>query len=193
MGRSVGVTRDQVVLVGAHLADQHGWESLTLALVAQELKIKLPSLYNHVDGLAGLRRAIALHVLREMTTTLSRATIGRSQDQAVRTLANAYRHYVLAHPGSYMAMVRAPDPDDQELAQASFAIVEVVLAVLAGYQLQGDRAVHMVRGLRSLIHGFATIEVSGGFGLALDRDQSFELLIDTYIAGLRQLHTTSES
>jgi AcrR family transcriptional regulator len=192
MGRSVGVTRDQVVLVGAGLADRYGWENLTLALVAQELKIKLPSLYNHVDGLAGLRRAIALHVLREMAATLSRATVGRAQDHAVRSLAHAYRQYVLAHPGSYMAMVRAPDPEDQELGQASIAVVEVVLAVLAGYQLQGDRAVHMVRGLRSLIHGFATIEVSGGFGLALDRDQSFELLIDTYIAGLRQLHSARE-
>src|SRR5439155_17306234 len=95
------------------------------------------------------------------------------------------RAYVLEHPGVYAATVRAPAPDDLELQQASQAIIEVVLAVLEPYGLDEEAAIHAVRGLRSIVHGFATLELAGGFGLALDRDESFLRLLRAFIAGLR--------
>jgi hypothetical protein len=57
--------------------------------------------------------------------------------------------------------------------------------VLEPYRLGEDAAIHAVRGLRSIVHGFATLELAGGFGLALDRDESFLLLLRAYVAGLR--------
>jgi hypothetical protein len=52
--------------------------------------------------------------------------------------------------------------------------------------LNGDDAIHAVRALRSLVHGFATLEVSGGFGIPLDLDESFHRLVDLFIAGIQQ-------
>jgi hypothetical protein len=43
---------------------------------------------------------------------------------------------------------------------------------------------HAVRGLRSLVHGFATLEVAGGFGMPLDIDESFRRLVELLISGL---------
>lgn len=45
--------------------------------------------------------------------------------------------------------------------------------------------IHAVRGLRSIVHGFATLEAGGGFGMPLDRDESFLRLLRAYLAGLR--------
>ena len=42
----------------------------------------------------------------------------------------------------------------------------------------------MIRGFRSILHGFASIESSGGFGLPLDLDVSFKMLVDTFLAGV---------
>lgn len=184
MGRSAGVTRERVVAVAAELADEHGLSALTLAQVAARLGVKLPSLYNHVDGLPGLQRALAAQALGELTAAITRAAVGRSRDEAVLAIAGAYRAYVLAHPGRYAATVRAPGPDDAELRALSRGPVEVVAAVLAPYGLADDDAIHAVRGLRSLVHGFASLEVAGGFGLDLDRDESFRRLVAAYIAGL---------
>jgi hypothetical protein len=50
----------------------------------------------------------------------------------------------------------------------------------------GDDAVHAVRGLRALVHGFVTLETAGGFGFPLDRDESFRRLLATFAAGLRR-------
>ena len=109
MARSVGVTRERVVAIAAELADAHGLEALTLAQVAAALKIRLPSLYNHVDGLLGLRRELALLGGRELLDRVSRAAIGKAGDDAMLALAQAYRDYIMAHPGRYAAIVRAPD------------------------------------------------------------------------------------
>lgn len=189
MTRRAGLTREQVVAVAAELADAHGLEQLTLAKVAEQVGVRLPSLYNHVDGLPGLRRELTFVGLRQLGEAISRAAIGKAGDEAVLAIAQAYRHYVLAHPGVYAATVQAPAPDDHALEQASRAIVEVVLAVLAPYGLAESSAIHAVRGLRSIVHGFATVEAAGGFGIPLDRDESFLWLLHTYLTGLRTATT----
>lgn len=185
MARSVGVTRELVVANAAELADEVGMEAFTLAQVAARLNIKLPSLYNHVDGLPALRRALALFGQQQLHDRLSRAAIGKAEDAAVMAVGRAYRGYVMEHPGVYGALIRAPAADDLEAQQLSQAIIDVVLAVLAPYNLSPDAALHAVRGLRSIAHGFATIEAGGGFALALNRDESFDWLLRAYIAGLR--------
>jgi len=185
MARSVGVSRERVVVVAAALADEHGLEALTLAQVAARLGVKLPSLYNHVDGLPGLRRELALLGGRELAERLRDVAVGKAGDEAVVAIADAYRAFVLAHPGRYGATVRAPAAGDAELEEVARAIVKTVVAVLAPYGLAGDEATHAVRGLRSLVHGFATLEQAGGFGLALDKDASFGRLLRAYLEGLR--------
>ncbi|MBK9942932.1 MAG: WHG domain-containing protein [Kouleothrix sp.] len=185
MARSVGINQAKVLAVAAELADAHGLPGLTLAQVAARLGVRLPSLYNHVDGLPGLQRELGHMAGHQLIDQLSRATIGKSEDAAVIALARAYRAYVLAHPGLYATLVRAPGPGDAELLQVSQTIIEIVLAVLAPYGLDQAGAIHAVRGLRSIVHGFATLELAGGFGMPLDRDESFERLVRAYVAGLR--------
>jgi AcrR family transcriptional regulator len=182
MARSVGIDRAQVVAVAAELADAHGLGQLTRAQVAARLGVRLPALYNHVDGLAGLRHQLALLGLRQLLERISRAAIGKSADAAVIAIGQAYRSYVLEHPGVYPTTVRATD--DPEILHVGQAIIEVILAVLEPYGLGEAAAIHAVRGLRSVVHGFATLELAGGFGMPLDRDESFLWLLRAYVAGL---------
>ena len=60
-----------------------------------------------------------------------------------------------------------------------------MLAVLASYGLSGEEAVHAARGLRSVAHSFATLEVAGGFGIDLDPEERFIRLLEAFAAGLR--------
>ncbi len=60
----------------------------------------------------------------------------------------------------------------------------VLRAVLESYGLRGDEATHAIRGLRSLLHGFVSLEAAGGFGLPLDLDESFTRLVRVFAAGL---------
>ncbi len=49
-----------MVGTAAALADEQGLDGVTLAALALRLGIRTPSLYNHVAGLEGLRRELAL-------------------------------------------------------------------------------------------------------------------------------------
>ena len=184
MARRVGVTREQLISVAGQLADANGLEHLTLAQVAERLGIRIPSVYNHVDGLPGLRRELSILGGRQIMEKINRAAIGKSADEAVMAVAQAFRRYAMEHHGLYAASVRAPAADDLEAQQFGREIVDVVLAVLEPYQLGETDAIHAVRGLRSIIHGFVMLEQAGGFGMPIDREESFLFLIETFLVGL---------
>jgi AcrR family transcriptional regulator len=184
MAKRVGIDKDAVIRAAVKIADEHGWDALTLARVAKKLRIRSPSLYNHVGGLEGLRRELKLLALRDLNTALSRATIGKSRDDAVRGLAAAYRAYVKRHPGTYAATMVAAPKNDPALEAAAGHIVETILSVLSGYGLDRREGLHAIRALRSTVHGFAALEIAGGFGIPLDVDKSFEWLVSALLAGL---------
>ncbi|WP_347439457.1 TetR-like C-terminal domain-containing protein [Fodinisporobacter ferrooxydans] len=41
--------------------------------------------------------------------------------------------------------------------------------------------------MRSMLHGFASLEQRGGFNLRLDVDRSLHLLIDAFLAGIHTM------
>lgn len=175
-----GLSTERVASEAAQIADEVGFDQLTLAAVAQRFGVALPSLYKHVSGLDALKREIALIGLRELGQELSRATVGKARGDALRGLAAAYRAYARRCPGRYAATQRAPDRKASEVTVAGEAVLQVVLAVLAGYGLQGPDAVDATRALRSAMHGFVALETSGGFGIPRDVNRSFERMIDGF-------------
>ena len=72
----------------------------------------------------------------------------------------------------------------REAAGAAAGVVEVVLAVLRGYDLEGDDAIHATRIIRAALHGFVTLETGGGFGIPLDLNDSYARLVDVLDRGL---------
>jgi AcrR family transcriptional regulator len=179
-----GLDSERVVSAAARIADGEGLDAVTLARLAGELGVRAPSLYNHVDGRDGLLRALAIRGVRELTATMRDAAVGRSGRDALATTARAYRAYARAHPGLYAASVAAPALDDEEHRAAARDSVDVVYAVLRGWELEGDDAVHAARAFRSAVHGFVALEAGGGFGIPVDVDASFERLVATLAGGL---------
>ena len=180
----MGLRPARVVDVAAGIADAEGLEAVTLVRVASDLGVRAPSLYNHVDGRSDLLRAIAVLAVRELATALREAAVGRSGPEALTAAAHAYRAYARAHPGRYAATVAAPTAGDEEHRAAASEAVDVVLAVMRAWDLEGDDAIHAVRAFRSAVHGFVAIEAADGFGLAVDVDASFERLVATLAGGL---------
>jgi AcrR family transcriptional regulator len=175
---------EAVVAAAAALADEDGLAQLTLARLAGVLEIRTPSLYAHVDGLGDLRARLGARGAREIATELQAAAAGRSGADALRAVATAYRAYAHAHPGAYAATQAASEREENQVAAA--AAVGVFLAVLGGYGIEGDAAIHAVRAVRSALHGFVTLEGEGGFGIPLSLDESFATLVEMIDAGLQR-------
>jgi hypothetical protein len=119
------------------------------------------------------------------------AAVGRARDDALVAMAHAYRAYATGHPGRYAATQRAPAEEDPELVAAAAAAVEIVLAVLRGYGLEGDDAIHAARAVRSALHGFVALETGGGFGLPVALDTSYDRIVAALARGLAGAAATS--
>ncbi len=172
-----GLTSDAIVDVASRVVEAEGTSALTLSRIARELDVKPPSLYNHVDGLDTLRRKVAMRAIDDLAGRLGAAAMGRAGCDALRAVAAEFRAYAVAHPGLYGLTVRA-EPDDEEYATASLRPLEPVLAILRGYDLDEDDAIHAARMLRAALHGFVSLESVGGFGLDVDVDESFAWLVE---------------
>jgi AcrR family transcriptional regulator len=176
-----GLDAGAVVSAAAELADADGLQAVTLAALAQVLGVRPPSLYAHVAGLEDLRSRIGARGARELAGALGAAAAGRAGRDALDAVAHAYRGYARSHPGCYAALQRPPLGSQSQDAQA---VVDVVLAVLRGYGIEGDAALHAVRAIRSALHGFVALEAEGGFGMPLSVDESFERLLKVLHQGL---------
>lgn len=178
-----GLSARAVVDIAIEIIDGQGQDALALSLVAARAGVAPPSLYKHVGSVAELRALVASRILDEMTEAATAAVIGLSGDAAVSALMRRMRGYAVDHPARYLAV--PPDPvHDPALADAANRFLGVFLAVLRFYDLEGSAAIHAIRCLRVIIHGFAAIEASGGFGLAEDATETFEHLIEMYLATL---------
>lgn len=178
------INSQKVVQTAVALADANGFEAVTLASVAEALGIRIPSLYNHVAGLPGLRYEMRLWGLRLLAEHIRRAAVGKSGDEGVGSVASAYRAFAHAHPGIYAVTLRAPDPDEHDLIAVGQEIIDVLFAILRPYGFDDEDMLHAIRAFRSVLHGFVDLETSGAFKMALDLDESFRRLVEGFIGGL---------
>jgi AcrR family transcriptional regulator len=159
------------------VADEVGLANLTLTAIAPRLGVRMPSLYKHVASVDALKRLVAIQATREMAGIFARAAAGKSEADAFAAIASAWREWASIHPGRYAATVRAPERGDADHTAAADDVLQIVMAVLAGYALRGDDAIDAARVFRSALHGFISLECAGAFGLPVDVDRSFDRLV----------------
>lgn len=182
MGRKLGLTLEHVVEAAAEIADTGGLDALSLASVASAIGVRSPSLYSHVDGLAGLRRQLTIHASNLLTLELAHCVEGLEGADALRSVAAQLRTFARRHPGLYDSFLPAPSPrQDPEVAAALARPTHVVASVLTEMGVDGARMIPLIRALRATIHGFVHLELHGGFGLPDDIDESFTTTVDLVV------------
>jgi AcrR family transcriptional regulator len=181
-----GLSTERVVRAAAELADAEGLEAVTASTLARELGVRPASLYSHVASTADLRTRVALLALAEMADAAADALAGRAGPDALRAFADAYRGYAHRHPGRYAA-TRLPLDDATAAASAGPRNAALARAVLRGYSLGAADETHAVRLVGSVLHGFTTLELAGGFAHGAPGDPDAEASWDRAVEGLDTL------
>jgi AcrR family transcriptional regulator len=192
MGRKLGLTLEQVVAAAAEVADREGLHALSLASVASKLGVRSPSLYNHVEGFAGLRRQLTLHASSLLAAELADSIDGLEATDALRAIAVQMRSFAHHHPGLHDSLLPAPPQDeDPEVAAALAESVTVVASVLTAMDIDPMTVIPLIRALRASVHGFVDLELRGGFGRPDDINESFTTTINLVIEAIAAHSTTS--
>lgn len=180
-----GLTADRLTRAGADLADEVGFDEVTVSELARRFDVKVASLYSHVKNSHDLKTRIALLALQELADRAAEALAGRAGKDALTALANVYRDYARAHPGRATA-ARMPLDSPTAAASAGVRQAQMTRAILRGYDLSEPDETHAVRLLGSVFHGYVSLEMADGFShSAPDSDQSWIRILDALDALLR--------
>jgi AcrR family transcriptional regulator len=185
----VGLTRERLVRAGAELADEVGFEQVTVSELARRFDVKVASLYSHMRNSADLKTRIALFALEELADRAADAIAGRAGKDALVAFANVYRDYEREHPGRSAAARMRLDPETAA-ASAGVRHAQMTRAILRGYDLTEPDATHAVRLLGSVFHGYSSLESAGGFSHSdPDSEETWTRILDALDALLRNWPT----
>ncbi|GAA4104786.1 TetR/AcrR family transcriptional regulator [Actinomadura miaoliensis] len=188
MGR-VGLTPERLTRAGAELADEVGFDQVTVSALARRFDVKVASLYSHVKSSQDLKTRIALFALEELADRVADAVAGRAGKDALAAFADAYRDYAREHPGRYDAARFRLDPETAA-ASAGVRHAQMTRAILRAYDMAEPDQTHAVRMLGSVFHGYVSLELAGGFAhTAVDPQESWSWIVDSLDALLRNRTT----
>lgn len=157
-----GLTRDKIVQAAATLADEQGFDTLTLAALARVFNVRLPSLYGHLANSDDLKKGVALFALRLLADKTEEAIAGRSGRDALVALTDSHRDFARQHPGLFQAARYPLDP--ASIADSgAMRLSRANHAMLRGYDLDEEGRVHATRITGAFVLGFSLLELAGSF------------------------------
>lgn len=179
-----GLTTERLIQAAAELADEIGFDNVTVSALARHFGVKDPSLYSHIRNAHDLKSKVAVLALAELADQVAETLAGRSGKDALVAFANAYRSFAKRYPGRYAAAQMRLD-DETAAASAARRHSEMTRAILRGYHLREPDQTDAVRMLHSTFHGYVSLETAGGFSRTpRDVDLSWSRALDALDAVL---------
>ncbi|MGG1687248.1 TetR/AcrR family transcriptional regulator [Pseudalkalibacillus sp. NRS-1564] len=179
------ITKDIVIQEALDIAERESYSKVTMATIARRLSIKSPSLYNHFDGLNDIKNGMAVSALNQFFNWLSEKTEHQTEGrESILALTEAYITFALQHPGLYEATLMAANPLQSDVQEAGEAIVTLTMEAFEPYHLSEMERIHIVRGLRSFLHGMVDLYRKGSFQRPIALEESYRIIVETYLSGL---------
>jgi AcrR family transcriptional regulator len=160
-GRPARIGEQQILTTAEAIIDHLGWDALTMTELAQQLGVKVPSLYNHIENLEMLQHQLRCRFVGQIGDALCAVLPASGVTESIFRLAIAYRSYAHEHPGRYQAITVGDRVDDPDLAEAGVYAGSALRSVLATAGLDVPEMEFWQLALWAAVHGFVSLELSG--------------------------------
>lgn len=178
------LTKEKIIQVAFSLADEIGLSQVTFQKIAEKLDIKYPSLYNHFANMDDLKLAMTIYLFNELNSKLMNRLIGKSGEEAIREFACVYRDFAFENRTGYGLFMSVSSTDNEEVYHLAKKTNGIIRQILDFYIKDKTQLVHKSRALRSLLHGFVSMNFLGYFHGDANLEESFQLMIDDFIMTL---------
>jgi AcrR family transcriptional regulator len=192
MGRPLkenSLTPQDVINAAIDCLDKEGESALGVNRVARALGIKPPAIYKHLDGNAGLKRAVALAIWRNYWIDYQSQTTGiTAPHDLLRVGAQATRNFARRYPARYTVMMeyqlRPTDPEEAKIIHNSLHSFKKSLQL---YELSDDALIDVMRMVNAAIYGFIIREQSELMTLDRSTDRSYEVMLDALLVAIEHI------
>lgn len=176
------INRTVVLDLAWEIIQKVGFSEFRLALLAEALKIRTPSLYNHVNDTDDIFYEMKKRSLVLLGDSLEVSLRNFEKNfKPIYQFLGAYREFAKQYPHMYPLTIVSTE-NDPELKTLGDRILQLCMDAFLFVQLDKE-TVHRIRIIRSLVHGFISLEQEGGFGRKESVEESFLKLTESLETG----------
>ena len=99
------ISDELIIETSAILSNKIGLENLSLKMIAEELGIKSPSLYNHVSSLDEIKERLMIYGWKQMEERIIDSAVGVAGYEALKNMCYAFFNYATNNKGVFTAML----------------------------------------------------------------------------------------
>ena len=176
---------DEIIIeTSAHIANKVGLDNLSLKMIAEELNIKSPSLYNHISSLDEIKSRLMVYGWKQMEEKMIDSAVGVSGYEALRNMCYAFYDYSTNNKGVFTAMLWYNKYESEELIYATEKIYIFFFMQTDRLGIERTVANHLLRTYRAFLEGFSLLVIHNSFGNPISVDESFDISLNVLLNGI---------
>lgn len=187
-----GLTEAMIVKAAVEIVEEQGYKNLSLRELAARLDVKPPALYNHISGIEELYASIAGVAADRLNAALAAAVREKPRDEAFIAVCYAYRDFVINANELYKSIIHVPRLGVEDARTISATAIEPLHEILRQFRLRETETVHMLRYIRSTLHGFSWLEGAGFMRInPLPIEDTFGVIVQDLLSALLERERAS--
>ncbi len=181
------ISDELIIKASADIVNKIGLNSLSLKIIAEELNIKSPSLYNHISSLEEVKQRLMVYGWKQIEEKMLDAAIGVAGYEALKNMCYAFYDYAVNNKGVFTAMLWYNKYESMEKEKATTRLFNMIFKVMKPLNISDVNINHIIRTLRSFLEGFALLVNNNSFGNPVSIQESFDLSLEIIMNGIQSL------
>ena len=181
------ISYELIIETSAKLSNKVGLDNLSLKMIAKELNIKSPSLYNHISSLDEIKMRLMIYGWKQIEEKMLVSAVGVSGYEALKNMCYAFYDYSTTNKGVFTAMLWYNKYESAQKENATTKLFNMLFKVMKTLNISDNNINHIIRTLRGFLEGFSLLVNNNAFGNPLSIIESFYLSLEFIIIGIKSL------
>lgn len=181
------ISNELIIETAALISNKVGLENLSLKMIAEELNIKSPSLYNHVSSLENIKEKLMIYGWKQIEEKMIDSAVGVSGYDAIKNMCYAFYNYATNNKGIFTAMLWYNKYENVEKKNTTKKLFDMLFKIMKSLNISEDNINHIIRTLRAFLEGFSLLVNNNAFGNPISVKKSFDLSLEIIMSGIKML------
>lgn len=181
------ISDELIIETSARIANKVGLDNLSLKIIAEELNIKSPSLYNHISSLNEIKSQLMVYGWKQIEEKMIDSAVGVSGYEALRNMCNVFYDYATNNKGIFTAMLWYNKYESDEKENATTRLFNMLFKIMKSLNITDENINHIIRTLRGFLEGFSLLVNNNAFGNPISIKESFDLSLEIIMNGIKSL------
>ena len=181
------ISDELIIQTSASIANKVGLSNLSLKIIAEELNIKSPSLYNHISSLEEIKQRLMVYGWKQIEEKMIDSAVGVSGYEALKNMCNVFYDYATNNKGIFTAMLWYNKYESDEKQNATTRLFNMLFKIMKSLNITDENINHIIITLRGFLEGFSLLVNNNAFGNPISIKESFDLSLEIIMNGIKSL------